>query len=416
VVAIVATALAPAHAADPVQRVEVRLTIDGGDPHPLIIRRIVETIDTAAQRLLIGRDSDLVGRQEAALASVLRDVVDRVVRGYRVQMIVFQAGVTTTVLVRLEPRPPVLGELPVVTTLETIHPDAQPLVRAALQPVVPELRGLPMRLPVEALEWAAAIVEHRTAELVEGAAAGFTATGRVEVTPLGRVVVVVVPRDTRVIRDIGVRFRSISIPYVLISSHGPQVLSMAEPLRGLPVAFATAQRARLEAMIRERLAAYEPARQYGVVATPVLQVGEVTHLTVIAESTLYRGRVEARINFGAQAPPTDVRAQLGRAIGPLEPFVELTLVPSTLSFRWLIGVQLEFGDGTHLGFKTTGDGDTQEAYLTYRISPNFHVRGAYLIRAETIETTLGYRMNESFSWEVVATSRNQFWLRLVGNL
>jgi len=416
VLAMVATALAPARAADPVQRVEVRLTIDGGDPHPLIIRRIVETIDTAAQRLLIGRDSELVGRQETALAGVLRDVVDRVVRGYRVQTVSFQAGATTVVLVRLEARPPVLDELPVVIALDTIHPDAQPLVRAVLQPVIPELRGLLARLPVDSLEWAAAIVEHRTTEVVEGAAVGFTATGRVEVAPVARIMVVVTARDSRVIRDIGVRFRSRSIPYILISAHGPQVVSMAEPLRGLPVAFATAQRPRLEAMIRDRLAAYAPARQYGVVAVPTLQVGEVTHVTVVAESTLYRGRVEARINFGAQAPPTDVRAQLGRALGALEPYVELALVPSTLSLRAAIGARIELGSHLTIGFRTGLDGGDQEASLTYLVSPNLHARGAYFLRTETIEATLGYRLNESLSWEVVATSRGTVWVRLVGNL
>lgn len=414
--AIVVTALAPARAADPVQRVEVRLTIDGGDPHPLIVRRIVETIDTAAQRLLIGRDSELVGRQETALAGVLRDVVDRVVRGYRVQSMSFQPGTTTVVLVRLQPLPPVLGELPVVTLLDTIHPDAQPLVRAVLEPAIPDLRTLLVRLPAEALEWAAAIVEHRTTEVVEAAAVGFTAAGRVEVTPVARIVVLVTARDSRVIRDIGVRFRSTSIPYILIGPHGPQVISMAEPLRGLPVVFATAQRPRLEAMLRDRLAAYEPVVQYGVVAVPSLQVGEVTHVTVVAESTLYRGRVEARINFGTRAPATDVRAQLGRVVGSLEPYVELTMVPSTLSLHWAFGLRVEVARGAHIGFRTGLDGTEQEGYLSYQISPNVHLRGAYLVRADTVETTLGYRMNESFTWEAVATSRGMFWLRLVGNL
>jgi len=139
-------------------------------------------------------------------------------------------------------------------------------------------------------------------------------------------------------------------------------------------------------------------------------------VTVVAESTLYRGRVEARINFGSQAPPTDVRAQLGRALGALEPYVELALAPSTLSLRTAIGARIELGSHVTIGFRTGLDGDNQEASLTYLISPNLHVRGAYFLRTETIETTLGYRLNESFSWEVVATSRGTVWVRLVGNL
>ena len=416
VLVLVSATLSPARAADPIQRVEVRLTIEGGDPHPLIIRRIVDAIGITAERLLVGRDSELVGRQEAALTGVLREVVDRVVRGYRVTALSFQPGVTTAVLVRLQARLPILSEVPVVTVLDAVHPDAQPLVRAVLEPAIPDLQGLLLRLPVESLEWAAAIVERRTTEVVEGAAVGFTATGRVETAPAARIVVSVVARDSRVIRDIGVRFRSASIPFVLTNQHAPQVVSMAEPLRGLPVAFALAQRTRLEAMIRERLAAYPPVRQYGIVAQPVLQVGEVTYVTVLAESTLYRGRVEARINFGSQAPPTDVRLQLGRALGSFEPYMELTLVPSTLSLRWAVGLRLQVGSHATIGIKTGFAGDDQETFLTYRLSPDLHLRGAYLPRIDVIETTLSHRVNEVFSWEAVATSRGMVWVRLVGNL
>jgi hypothetical protein len=412
----VAAVLAPARAADPVQRVEVRLTVEGGDPHPLIIRRIVEAIGTAAERLLVGRDSEVVSRQEAALAGVLRDVVDRVIRGYRVATLGFQAGATTAVIVHLQPRLPVLADVPVVLAWEAIHQDVQPLVASVLAPALPELRGLLARLPVESLEWAAAIVEQRTAEVVAGAAAGFTATGRVETTPAPRIVVSVAARDTRVIRDIGVRFRSTSIPFMLIGQHGPQVASMAEPLRGLPVVFAVAHRARLEALIRERLAAYPPVREYGIVAQPVLQVGEVTYVTVLAESTLYRGRVDVRINFGSGAPTTDVRVQLGRALGSIEPYVEVALVPSTLSLRWALGARLDVGSHTTIGYQAGLDGTNQEAFLVHRLSPNMHLRGAYLPSSGEFETTLGYRLNEVFSWEAVATSRGMIWVRLVGSL
>jgi len=100
----------------------------------------------------------------------------------------------------------------------------------------------------------------------------------------------------------------------------------------------------------------------------------------------------------------------------LEPYVELALAPSTLSLRTAIGARIELGSHVTIGFRTGLDGDNQEASLTYLISPNLHVRGAYFLRTETIETTLGYRLNESFSWEVVATSRGTVWVRLVGNL
>ncbi|MBM3470581.1 MAG: hypothetical protein FJX73_07300 [Armatimonadetes bacterium] len=415
-VVILAAAAVPARAADPIQRVEIGLVVDGGDPHPLVARRIVEAITTASERLLLGRDSEVVARQEAALAGVLREVIDRVVRGYRTVGLGFQTGATTVVRIQLQPRLPVLGEVPVVTSLPGVHPDAQPLVRASLEPVVLELRGLVARLPAEALEWAAPIIERRITELVEGASPGFTGTARIESDPPWRVAVSVTARDTRVIRDIGVRFRSSSIPFVLLESHAPQVASMAEPLRGLPVAFAQAQRARLESLVGEQLRTYPPVRQYGVVASPTLRIAEVTYLSVVADSTLYRGRVEARLNFGTSAPAPDVRIQLGRLFGSVEPFVEMTLVPSNLAWRWAAGLRVQAGTDLAMGVLTRFESEGLEPFVQYRLSPDMHIHGTFMPRSDRVEMTLTYRINEFLSWEAVATSRGAVWLRLASNL
>ncbi len=405
-----------AHAADPVQRVEVRLTVEGGDPHPLIVQRLVETVGTAAERLLVGRDSEVVGRQEAALAGVLREVVDRVVRGYRVTSLSFQPAATTIVQVAVQARPPVLGEVPVTVTLQGVHPDAQPLVRGVLEPALPELSRLSARLPTDALEWAGPIIERRVTEVVEATLVGFTATGRVEITPTPRIMAVVTARDSRTVRDLGIRFRSSSIPYVLLSPHIPQVTSMAELLRGLPVTFATAQRERLQALIGERLAAYQPVKDYSVVARPVLQVAEVTYVTVLADSTLYRGRLDARLNFGTAAPVPDVRGQLGRAFGSLEPFVEFRLIPSNLAVRTLAGLRFDLGESTTLGFRMRLDGEETEGFVLQRLSPDLQLKGAYFLRADTIEITFAYRFTDFLSWEAVVTSRGLLYVSIVSNL
>jgi hypothetical protein len=412
---VLVVAATAARAADPIQRVEVSLTVEGGEPHPLVVRRMVESIGSGAERLLLGRDSELVARQEATLAGVLREVLDRVIGGYRVTGLGFQTGTTTVVRVRVEPRGPVLGDLHVDVDLQGVHIDAQPLVRAVLEPTTVDLRRLGVRLPTKALEWAGPLLEQQTAEIVEAAAVGFT--GRARIQPaLSRLVVVVGPRDSRVIRDVGVRFRSTSIPSVLLADHGPHVASMAEPLRGLPVVFAAAHRARLEALLAQRLSAYPPVREFAIEARPVLQVAEVTYVTVLAESTLYRGRVEARLNFGTEAPPPDVRATLGRLFGSIEPFVEFTIVPSNLAFRTAVGIRLELGTHVSIGALTGFDEAGVAAFAAYRLSPDLEVRGRYALRTNALETTLSYRMNEYLSWEGVATSTGFIWLRLVSNL
>jgi hypothetical protein len=416
-VAILCGCARPALAADPVQRIEVRLTVEDGEPHPLVVRRIADSVGSAAERLLVGRDSEVVARQEAQLVAVLRDVVDRVVRGYRVVAMSFDAGTLTVVSARLAPRPPTFaGDVLIDVAAPTVHPDAQPLVRTALNPALPRIRDSLGRLPIDALEWARPILEQEATRAVEATLEGFTGTARIEGTPGPRVVLSLAPRDSRVIRDIGVRFRSTSIPYMLLGQHSPQVASMAEPLRGLPVTFATAHRARFEELIAQRLAAYPPVREFAIIARPLLQVAEVTYVTVIADSTLYRGRLEARLNIGSQAPPPDVRAQIGRAFGSLEPYAQLTLTPSTLGIKLTVGLKFEIGQLITVGVETSADSGGPDPFATLRVSPDIQLRGSYMTRDNILETSITYRLNEFISLEGVGTSRGIYWLRIVSNL
>jgi hypothetical protein len=412
---VLAAASPVAWAAEPVERVEVRVVVAGGDPAAAVTRRLHEVAGAAAERLLVGRDSAVVAQQQATLAGVLRGVIDRVVTGYRVRAVSLQPGATTAVLVGLEPEPPVLDALPVQVRYAGLHPEVQPLVGRALAPALPDVSALTARLPAAALEWAAPLLQQEVTALVERAATGFTAAGRIEGVP-PRLVLTVSVRDARVVRDIGIRFRSSSIPYWLLNQHTPQVLSMAEPLRGLPVAFAGAHRAELEGLLAGRLAAYPPAVAYEVVARPQVQVADVTYVTVVAESTRYRGRLEARLNLGTHAPVPDVRAQLGRAFGSLEPFVELTLVPSNLAWRWAVGMRVALGSSVTVGVRARLDGEDTETFLHYRLSPDLELRAGHFARANQTETTLSYRLNEFVSWEAVASSRGEMWLRLVTNL
>jgi hypothetical protein len=393
----------------------VRVVVVGGDPASVVGRRLHEVVRAAAERLLLGRDSALVAAQQDALAGVLREVVDRVVTGYRVRAVSLQPGGTAAVLVSLEPQPPLLGALPVQVVYTGVHADVQPLVDRALAPALPEASALTAGLPQAALAWAAPLVQQEVTAVVERTVPGFTAAGRVEGTP-PRLVLTVGVRDARLVRDIGVRFRSSSIPYWLLHQHTPQVISMAEPLRGLPVAFAATHRSDLERLLAARLAAYRPVVDYGIVARPHVQVGDTTHITVVADSTLYRGRVEARLNLGTHAPVPDVRAQLGRAFGGLEPFVELTLIPSNLAWRWAVGVRVALGGSVAVGMRTRLDGEDTETFLQYRLSPDLELRAGHFARARLVETTLSYRLTEFVSWEAVATTRGDVWLRLVTNL
>jgi len=74
------------------------------------------------------------------------------------------------------------------------------------------------------------------------------------------------------------------------------------------------------------------------------------------------------------------------------------------------------GSSVAVGVRTRLDGEDTETFLQYRLSPDLELRAGHFARARLVETTLSYRLTEFVSWEAVATTRGDVWLRLVTNL
>jgi len=402
-----------------VQRVDLQVTIEDPQPHPVIRERLVATVQSVADRLLAGRPLEQLAPLEPRLGDPLAAVVDRVATGYTVASVAIQLGAIATVTVHLRPAGTIIREVEVAPDLQAVHPRLHPLVGRLLQDrAVPEIRALYTALPAAAMEWAAPLLEARAREAVEAGLAGFTAAVRARVRGDGaRVEVGLRPRDTRVVRNIGVRFRSSSIPTMLLDQHGPAVASMADPLRGLPVVFAQAHQQALTRLISADLAAYPPARQYRIIATPVLDVGETTYVIVVADSLVYRGRVEAQLNIGTRAPGPAVVGHLGRRVTPgTEAFLELRLVPNTLSLEWLLGAEVAVSPTVALGASFAVVAQEPTVWTAVRLGLDTGLRGAWNLRTQAFEGALTYRVNEFLSGELIGTSQGEWWLRLTSNL
>ena len=413
-----AAGVVPAHGQTVVQQVAVVLAFEGAGPHRIIRERLEATVASVAERLLLGRPLDQVTALLPPPEETIARVVERVTAGYAVADAAVRPGIVTTVVVRMRPLGAVVRDVAVISDLRMVHPRVQPLLTALWQPgAVAELQALVTALPVTSFEWAGPLVELGVRDAVEAALPGFTASTRIRPGETTQLDLAILPKDSRVIRNIGVRFRSSSIPIVLLDQHGPQVASMAEPLRGLPVVFAEAFRRSLEQLLNEELAAYPPAAEYNIVATSRLEIAETTYVTVSAESLVYRARVEARLNIGPSAPGPEVIAHLGRLIAPpLEPFVEIRLVPTPLSLTADLGMRYEISATSSAGVTYAPSTLETTLWTTVQLSPDLGIRGEWAMPTQVLEGTLTYRINEFLAWELIGTSHGDVWLRLTSNL
>ncbi len=408
----------PAWGQTVVTQVAVTLTFDDVAPHRLIQDRLETTVRIVAERLLVGRSLDQVTALQPKPDDTIAGVVERVALGYTVVEATVQVGATTTVAIRMRPAGTVISEVAVAADLRTVHPRVQPLIKALLQPgPVEAMEVLLIGLPVAALDWAGPLVDQQMRGIVETALPGFTTSPRVHLGEHAVLNLLIAPKDSRVIRNIGVRFRSDSIPLVLLDQHGPQVASMADPLRGLPVAFVDAQRRSLERLLNEELAVYGPAVQYGVVASARLDVAETLYVYVTADSQVYRARVEAQLNIGTQAPGPAVVARLGQLVSPqVEPFVEIHLVPTPLALTAAVGVRFEVSPAAFVGATYALTPRETTLWTTVQFSRDVGVRGGWTFPTQVFEGAAVYRINEFLAWELIGTSRGEAWVRLISNL
>jgi hypothetical protein len=408
----------PARGQALVTRVTVVLSFEGDSPHRVIQNRLETTILSVADRLLTGLTVDQVAAMQPKPEETIASVVDRVAIGYTVVEAAVQGALTTTVAIRLRPVGAVIREVTISTDLRAVHARVQPLVNDLLRPGPAEaMQALLIGLPVAALDWAGLLVVQHGRETVETALPGFTSSVRLRPGERAALDLTIGPKDSRVVRNIGVRFRSESIPLVLLDQHAPQVASMADPLRGLPVAFVDAQRRSIEHFLDEDLAAYPPAVGYSVVATARLDVAETVYVYVTAESQVYRARVEAQLNIGPQAPGPAVVAHLGRLASPqVEPFIEIHLVPTPLTVTGAVGVRLEVSPAAFVAATYAPTPQQTTLWATVQLSPDVGLRGTWTFPTQIFEGAATYRINEFLSWELIGTSGGLAWVRLVSNL
>ncbi len=408
----------PAAGQATVQRIQVSVTFDDVSPHPVVAERLQATVQSVADRLLLGRPLEGLLPLQARLGEPLGEVVSRVATGYAVTNVSVEVGITSTVSVQLRTVGRVIRAVQVSTDLRAVHSKLHPLVSTLLEGgATQEVRALFEGMPLLAFEWAGSALEMRAHAVVEAAVVGYTAT--IQVTPgeSTQVNLVLATHDTRIIRNLSVRFRSASIPILLLDQHAPQVASMAEPLRGVPVAFARAHQKVLEQELDTELAAYPPAEQYRVVASVALDVAETTFVTVVADSLTFRGRVEAHLNIGPRAPGPAIVVHLGRLVLPqTEAFVETHLVPNTLGLDWDLGGQFDVSPSTVVGISYTVVARTVNAFTRFQVGRDVTLRGVWNLTDQSFEGGFNYRVNEFLAGELVGTSRGDVWLRLISNL
>ncbi len=151
-------AATPAFGQAAVQRLDVQVIFEGQPPHALVRERVQAAVASVAERLLVGRPLDQATQLQPRLAEAMVGVLERVITGYTIVSAVANVGAVTAVAVRLRPLGDVIREAAVRFDLREIPVRLHGLIPVLLQPVVDQVRLLPLGLPVAA-DWAYPLLE-----------------------------------------------------------------------------------------------------------------------------------------------------------------------------------------------------------------------------------------------------------------
>lgn len=218
------------------------------------------------------------------------------------------------------------------------------------------------------------------------------------------------------IRHVEVELSSQSLPKVLLEKWRKKAEKQAEIFQGLPVAFVQAHLTELENALQKELGSSPAIKDYGLVLTPLVQLGEVTKVEINVESSKYVVGLQGSLSLGSEAPhEAELRLHLGKYIhSRQEIFVEPVFYPNPVKLEWNGGYAYQINPKNQLGLSYNFTKEEQHFYLNHnldrgkiKIDHNFH--------DSVNEFTYRYPFDEYCSVSFTSNSKGENWLALIGD-
>lgn len=384
-------------------------------PPTRVAKRMEQSVLTVADHVLAGRKVSDVADGKGSYEKLIKEVFDRVLVGYSVQEVAIAPGTVTQVTVRILPWGDVVRRVAVEVDLAGLSPQLAELVKGDLGDVEEKVSQVLVGLPVDSVDWAGGVSKSVIRELLAAQLPEFRANLEIVPGPVTTVRLSLAPIGP-LVQDVRVTLRSRTIPNFLLLEARPVVEESAAVLRGLPVAFVE----RHGGYFRERLtkvAAAQPVTgRYGLTLASTLRPGADTELAISAETTKYNVALEGFLDFGRAQNNTSARLHAGAFISKRDEFfMEVTFVPSSVSWQFVPGWGHRLGAGTELGAKYDLKNEEGLFWLRQELGGNWSLRLERTPVRGANELAVRYKLHDFLSAEYIFTT-NERWLRLVGNL
>lgn len=403
--------------AAPIEKVDVSLSAVGGDLPPAVEKRVISSISSIGNRVLVGKEESLFSLNSSAYNKVLADIINRVVIGYVVSDLTVSYGRDTALHVTLQPVGQIIRHVDTEIDYGGLTPEAARYVAADTADVPALMDNLLIGLPVDSVGWAESVSQSAGRDLLSQILPEFQANFEVESGENTKVKIYLIPQG-KIVRSSRLTFEKTTIPRLLMLRAAEETETALSALRGLPVDFVTRHSGKISSDMNDILKKDSFIEKYGIATDTTLISGETAELRVNALTDHWVIRTEVWLDAGRDGDKnTAVEGMLGHYIGRHSTvFGEARFYPGPMDWNVYGGFSHQFGSFMDLGYKYDFVDNANHIFGNVPIGNKFSLRYERDFKKRENEFGFSYKIHNYITLEYVYNDEDGKWLRLIANL
>ena len=403
--------------AAPIEKVDVSLSAVGGDLPPAVEKRVISSISSIGNRVLVGKEESLFSLNSSAYNKVLADIINRVVIGYVVSDLSVSYGRDTALHVTLQPVGQIIRHVDTEIDYGGLTPEAARYVAEDTADVPALMDNLLIGLPVDSVGWAESVSQSAGRDLLSQILPEFQANFEVESGENTKVKIYLIPQG-KIVRSSRLTFEKTTIPRLLMLRAAEETETALSALRGLPVDFVTRHSEKISSDMNDILKKDSFIEKYGIATDTTLVSGETAELRVNALTDHWVIRTEVWLDAGRDGDKnTAVEGMLGHYIGRHSTvFGEARFYPGPMDWNVYGGFSYQFGSFMDLGYKYDFVDNTNHIFGNVPIGNKFSLRYDRNFKKRENEFGFSYKIHNYITLEYVYNDEDGKWLRLIANL
>lgn len=404
-----AAAIAQDEAGERVNSVEVQLNISG-NIYQGLHERIEYSINRVGEKLLISQPVSLLETNIDTVRQTIRNVVSKVLTGFRTEDVEVFLGEHTKIIIQLTPLSPFITRINLEGQINEITPEIAGFTAKAVQKVEAELNKIFTGLPVEAISWADSIFSLVINYLVERELPGFAAVYTITPGNETTIKLALTPLEP-LVSEIAVDYSSTNLPVWLVRSKVREYQKKFGIIKGTPVDFLIHYKPQIEQYFTDYFTDLPKLNQAGLAVKTVLKPGTKSEVDLTIDSLYLRTKLEARYFAGQKDSFSNLQGYLGYHLGDGELYTRLYLGENPDGFT-KIGYKFPISPNFYGGFEYETESYYKNICLSYRFE-----RGDYLelnvgLDGSPNKALIGINLDSRFNLEIVKYD-NEYGLQLM---